>query len=63
MEDLKSLLLHEIRNGLLLTLSAEIVMRQMESNDVEKIEKAYKNFVTNLENEIDKAIKTYTKKN
>lgn len=59
MEDLKNLLLHEIRNGLLLSLSAEITIRQMKSNDVEEIETAYKNFALNLEKDIDKAIKTH----
>ena len=58
MEDLKNSLLHEIRNGFLLTLKSEIVIASLEGKEVENIETAFNNFALNLENEIDKAIKS-----
>jgi hypothetical protein len=56
MEDLKNSLLHEIRNGLLLSLKSEIVIKSMQGIDVESIEVAFNNFALNLENDIDKAL-------
>jgi hypothetical protein len=56
MEDLKNSILHEIRNGFLLTLKSEIVVASIQGKEVEGIETAFNNFALNLENEIDKAI-------
>ena len=57
MENLKNSLLHEIRNGLLLTLKSEIIIASLQGKEVENIETAFNSFALNLENEIDKAIK------
>lgn len=62
-ENLKNCLLHEIRNGFLLSLSAEIVIASFQGKEVEEIENAYKKFAANLEGEILKGIETYIKTN
>jgi hypothetical protein len=61
MKELKNLLLHEIRNGNLLNLSAQIVIRQIQKGDINEIETSYKKFAENLEYNINQAIKTYLK--
>jgi hypothetical protein len=61
-EYLKNCILHEIRNGFLLSLSAEIQIAEMEGKDVEEIYNAYKMFAYNLEGDIEKAIITFKNK-
>jgi hypothetical protein len=56
MEDLKNSLLHEIRNGLMLSLKSEIVMKSMQGADIESIEIAFNNFALNLEKDIERAL-------
>jgi hypothetical protein len=56
MEDLKNSLLHEIRNGLMLSLKSEIVIKSMQGEDVESIEIAFNNFALNLEKDIERAL-------
>jgi len=56
MEDLKNSLLHEIRNGLMLSLKSEIVIKSMQGADVESIEIAFNNFALNLEKDIERAL-------
>lgn len=63
MENLKNCILHEIRNGFLLSLCAEINIKSMQTDDIKNIELAYKNFASNLENDIIKAIETFKKDN
>jgi hypothetical protein len=56
MEDLKNSLLHEIRNGLMLSLKSEIVIKSMQGADIESIEIAFNNFALNLEKDIERAL-------
>jgi hypothetical protein len=56
MENLKNSLLHEIRNGLMLSLKSEIVIKSMQGADVESIEIAFNNFALNLEKDIERAL-------
>lgn len=61
-KDILNCILHIIRNGNLLNLSASIVMADFEQNKekaIKEIEKEYKNFAQNLESEIKKGIEYY----
>ena len=59
MEDLKNSILHEIRNGNLLILKAEILTSFFKGENVENIEQAYNKFALNLESEIILAIEQF----
>ena len=60
-ETLKNYILHEIRNGNLLTLKAEIIIASFEGKEVENIENAFNQFSINLENQIILAIEQFNK--
>jgi hypothetical protein len=56
-EKLLNSILHEVRNGNLLNLSAVIFTESMKENpNIEEIEKAYKKLALNIEKEIKKGI-------
>ena len=56
-EKLLNSILHEVRNGNLLNLSAVIFCESMKENpNIEEIEKAYKKLAFNIEKEIKKGI-------
>ena len=60
-EDLKNSILHEIRNGNLLILKAEILTSFFKGENINNIEQAYNKFSLNLENEIILAIEQFNK--
>ena len=61
MEDLKNSILHEIRNGNLLILKAEILTSFFKGENINNIEQAYNKFALNLESEIILAIEQFNK--
>ncbi len=57
-EKILSSILHEVRNGNLLSLSSVIAMQSFkEETNLEEIEQAYKTFAENLASEILRGIK------
>jgi hypothetical protein len=59
-EKILNSILHQIRNGNLLSLSSAIAMQSFKDEvDLNEIEVAYKTFAENLESEILKGIQDY----
>ena len=59
-EKILNSILHQIRNGNLLSLSSAIVMQSFKDEvNLNEIEVAYKTFAENLESEILKGIQNY----
>jgi uncharacterized protein (DUF927 family) len=61
-QELRNCILHEVRNGYLLSLSAEIQIAEMQGKDIEEIYNAYIMFANNLQSDIERAITTFNKK-